>query len=107
MIQGNDSGLLIVHPQGPTETMEVMSSSYHHMDCSPPGFSVHGILQARVLERLLCPPPGDLPNTGNEHRSPALQAGSLPSEPTTDLQSILAADSEGFSYLRLRHANLI
>ena len=50
MIQGNDSGLLIVHPQGPTETMEVMSSSYHHMDCSPPGFSVHGILQARTLE---------------------------------------------------------
>jgi len=22
----------------------------HTMDCSPPGFSVHGILQARILE---------------------------------------------------------
>ena len=31
------------------------------LDCSPPGSSVQGILQARVLE---CPPPGDLPNLG-------------------------------------------
>ena len=23
-----------------------------HMDCSPPGFSVHGILQARIPERV-------------------------------------------------------
>ena len=28
------------------------------MDCSPPGFSVHGILQARIPEWLPCPPPG-------------------------------------------------
>ena len=27
------------------------------------------------------PPPGDLPDPGIESRSPALQAGSLPSEP--------------------------
>ena len=26
------------------------------MDLSPPGFSVHGILQARVLEWVACPP---------------------------------------------------
>ena len=30
---------------------------------------------------LPCPPPGDLPNTGIELRSPALQANSLPTEP--------------------------
>ena len=36
------------------------------MDCSPPGSSVHGILQARTLEALPCPPPGDLPNPGIE-----------------------------------------
>ena len=35
------------------------------MDCSPPGSSVHGILQARILE-WVCPPPGDLPNPGIE-----------------------------------------
>ena len=34
----------------------------HPMDCSPPGSCVHGILQARILEWLPCPPPGDFPN---------------------------------------------
>ena len=51
------------------------------MDCSPPGSSVHGILQSRLLEWLPCPPPGDLPNLGTEPESPAsppLQADSLP-----------------------------
>ena len=32
--------------------------------CSPPGSSVHGILQARILEWVACPPPGDLPDPG-------------------------------------------
>ena len=39
------------------------------MDCSPSGSSVHGILQARVLEDWhfhVCPPPGDLPDLGME-----------------------------------------
>ena len=36
------------------------------MDCSLPGFSVHGILQAKLLEWLLFPPPGDLPDPGTE-----------------------------------------
>ena len=51
------------------------------MDCSPPGSCVHGILQARILEWLPFPPPGDLPNPGIEPQCPALQADSLPSEP--------------------------
>ena len=34
------------------------------MDCSPPGSSVHGILQARILARVAFPAPGDLPNSG-------------------------------------------
>ena len=45
------------------------------MDCSPPGSSVHGILQARILNGWSCPPPGDLPNPGMEAAplmSPAL-----------------------------------
>ena len=29
---------------------EVVSDSYDLMDCNPPGSSVHGILQARILE---------------------------------------------------------
>ena len=51
------------------------------MDCSPAGHFVHGILQARILEGLPCPLPGDHPNPGIELRSPELQADSLPSEP--------------------------
>ena len=51
------------------------------MDYSLPGSSVHGILQARYWSGLPCPPPWDLPNPGIEPRSPALEAGSFPSEP--------------------------
>ena len=47
------------------------------MNCSPPGSSVHGILQARILEWVAFPSPGDLPHTGIEPVSPALQAYSL------------------------------
>ena len=39
------------------------------MDCSPPGSSVHGILQARILGGLPFPPPGDLPSAGTEPMS--------------------------------------
>ena len=48
------------------------------MDYSPPGFSVHGILQAGIWHGLPCPPPGDLPDPWNEHESlmfPALAGG--------------------------------
>ena len=51
------------------------------IDCSPPGFSVHGILQARILEWVAILLSRDLPNPGIEPRSPALQEDSLPSEP--------------------------
>ena len=52
------------------------------MDCSPPGSSVHGILQARILDWVAIPSPGDFPNPGIEPRSPELQADSLLSVPT-------------------------
>ena len=39
-----------------------------------------GILQARILEWLPCLPPGELPNSDIEPRSPALQVDSLPAE---------------------------
>ena len=47
------------------------------MDCNPLGSSVHGISQARTLEWVAFPSPGDLPNPGIKSVSPALQAGSL------------------------------
>ena len=49
--------------------------------CSPSGSSVHGILQARTLEWLPFPSPGDLPNPGIEPGFPAAQANFSPSEP--------------------------
>ena len=42
---------------------------------------VHGILQARILEWVTFPFSRDLPNSGIEPRSPALQMDSLPAEP--------------------------
>ena len=46
------------------------------MDCI-----VHGTLQARILEWVTFPSPGDLPNPGIEPRFPTLQVDSLPAEP--------------------------
>ena len=49
--------------------------------CDPMDYTVHRILQARILEWVTFPSPGDLPNLGSKPRSSALQADSLPSEP--------------------------
>ena len=60
------------------------------MDCSPPGSSIHGILQARVLE-LLCPPPGKLPNPETEPTSltsPTLASGFFTIRATWEVPSI-------------------
>ena len=51
------------------------------MDRSPPGSSVHGILQARVLEWAAFLSPGDLPNPRIKPGSSTLQTDSLLSEP--------------------------
>ena len=47
----------------------------------PMDYTVHGILQARILEWVSFPSPGDLPNPGIDPRSPALQVDYLPVEP--------------------------
>ena len=41
------------------------------MDCNLPGSSVHGIFQARVLERVAISYSRDLPSSGNKPVSPA------------------------------------
>ena len=55
----------------------VASDSCDHMDCSLPGSSVHGIFQARILEWVAFPPPGDFPDPGIRPASPALAGGFL------------------------------
>ena len=51
------------------------------MDCSPPGPSAHGMVQARILELVAISPLGHLPDPGLNPRVPCLLhwwAGSLP-----------------------------
>ena len=50
------------------------------MDCSPPGSSVHGILQTRILEWVAIPFSKGSSNSGIKAGSTELQANSLPSE---------------------------
>ena len=55
----------------------VMSDSFDPKNSSPSGFSVHGILQARILKWVACPPPWDLPDPGIKPTclmSPALRS---------------------------------
>ena len=77
------------HPRSETSEVKVTQSCLtlcNPTDCSPPGSSVHGILQARILEWRAIPfskgsSPRDLPHAEIKPRSPALQADSFPSEP--------------------------
>ena len=50
---------------------------------------IMSILQVRYWSELPYPPPGDLPKPGIKPRSPALQADSLPSEPSGEPVFIL------------------
>ena len=59
---------------------KLLQSLCNPIDCSPPASSVHGILQARTLEWVAMPSPGDLPGPGIEPvslMSPALAGGFL------------------------------
>ena len=57
------------------------------MDCSPPGFSVHGIFQARILQWVAISFSRDFPDPGMEPVSPALAGGFTepPGNPNTRL----------------------
>ena len=52
-----------------SESLLVVSDSF----CDTMDDTVHGILQARILEWVAIPSLGDLPNLGIEPRSPTLQ----------------------------------
>ena len=61
----------------------------YSMDYKPPGSSVHGILQVRILEWVAIPFSKASSNPGIEPKSPALQEDSLPSEPPGELYTAL------------------
>ena len=54
---------------------------FNPVDCSPPGSSVDGISQAKILEWVAISSSRDPSDLGIELGSPAWQADSLPSEP--------------------------
>ena len=64
------------------------------MGCSLPGCSVHGILQARILQWVAMPFSRDRPDSGIEPRSPTLQIGFLPFElPGKPIGSLVVTDT--------------
>ena len=64
-----------------TQSCPILCDPMDAMDCSLPGSSVHGILQARILQWVAIPSPKDLPNPGIQPGFPALQVDSLLFEP--------------------------
>ena len=52
------------------------------MDCRPPGFSVHGIFQAKYWNELPFPSPGDLPDPEIECTPLALAGRFFTTEPS-------------------------
>ena len=64
----------------------------HPTDCNQAGSYVHGILQARILEWVAVPSPGDLPDPGIEPASvmsSALAGGFLTTSTTQEAQHIV------------------
>ena len=55
-------GLSCAHVRA--RSLQLYPTLCDRMDCSPPGSSVHGIFQARILEWVAMPPPGDFRNPG-------------------------------------------
>ena len=79
-----------------------MSDSLRPVDCSPPSSSVHGILQARILEWVAISSPGDLPNPGIEPRSLTFQADALISAPPGKSLNTRIKDFKGGKEARLK-----
>ena len=63
------------------ESVKVKVTQSCQILCDPMDYTVHEILQARILECVAVPSPRGLSNPGIEPRSPTLQEDSLPAEP--------------------------
>ena len=67
-----------------------MSDSLQPMDSSPPGSSVHGISQARILEWVAISFSKDLPDPGIKPESPALAGKFFTTEPPGNTKILFA-----------------
>ena len=72
--KGLEGSVKVVAPQ-------LCSTLWDPVGCSPPASSVHGILQARILEWIAIPFSRGYSDPDIKPRSPTLQADSLLSEP--------------------------
>ena len=79
----------------PSSSKEVKVAQSCPTLCNPMDYTVHGSLQARILEGVAFLSPGDLPNPGFEPGSPALEADSLLSEPQGKLKILTPIPSPG------------
>ena len=75
------AGFFTTETPGKPRKSAMPQSLCNPMGSSPPGSSVHGILQASMLEWVVIAFSRGSSNPGIELRSPSLQADSLPSEP--------------------------
>ena len=77
----------VPHPYGSSSSLHVCSITKSYptlwcpMECSPPGSSVHGISQTRILEWIAISSPGHHPNPGIESASPVLTGRFFTTEP--------------------------
>ena len=66
------------------------------IDCSPPGSSVHGILQAKILEWVACPPPDGLSNPGIKYHKHTAAAAAKPFQSCPTLCDPIDGSPPGF-----------
>ena len=67
------------------------------MDYSPPVFSVHGILQARILEWVAISFSRDLPDPGIKPRSPVLAGRFFTAESPGELHTEMCHQTKGLT----------
>ena len=68
-------------PKRKCEVAQSCPTRHDPIDCSPPGSSALGILQAKILEWVAISFSRDLPNPGIKPESPALAGGFFTTEP--------------------------
>ena len=66
------------HTHTRAKSLQSYPTLCNSMDYSLPSPSVHGVLQARIVEWIATPSSRDLPDPENEPASPTFQGESLP-----------------------------
>ena len=86
-----------------SEVTQLCLTLYDFMDCSLPGSSVHGIFQARILEWVAFPTPGNILNPGIKPMSlasPALGSGFFTTAPPGKLPFQSSLGSNEMKYTK-------